>query len=1087
MSMSRCLVSVSSTALVISGMLLTIPRTGWAQIEEIVVTTRKKTESLQDIPIAVSTLGAQQIKRQGIRSIADVTKLSPSVQFDQSFGPADTRVAIRGLSNTRGRSNVAFLVDGVDITTENVISAGSGLLVNQRLLNDVERIEVVKGPQSALYGRAAFAGAISYITKEPGDELETKLSIDAADHGQYQFDGSVSGPVKGLEDVLALRASGVYWKEDGFFKNSVSGQDVGGGEGWGGALTGVFRPADAIKIKARVEYSKEKLRPRPAVRTGGGTQGANLELLEFPVNAVTPFCDAVLADPDSPQSQKDQCLSGQNFQVDFAFCDSLTDPVERDNCLAGKSPDGTMTVVDVSGQGRYIDPTLPCVPLVPGQPCTEPGQLDAPENTLNPNIVVPPLGYGSDTATGLLDFDQFCPPELRDPSKGPGFCVPSSMGEVDDHVKPNGDLITFSEDPFTGKDYPGTRTELLRATIQAEIDMGYGTFTSLTGWTDFNTSDKFDQDNQASGRPDLLASNWLADTDGSTQQFSQELRFQSSFEGPYQFALGGFFWEEERATTDRNYIIACLNHSVNKLAQPGTPDSFPTGPDGRFPAASGLCDGTPDTVDSLARPTITAWQQMALALPPCLFDSNGDPIPDPTGKAGCQQGQRAGAPWRADTEHWSIYGSFDFELAENWTVTLEDRYINETFDLLRPNFSSCSNIALPITQLFSIGLPQESNPVTTAAEDVVCRSEGFLNPNLPSGFDVAGGLNWTLIEGSESSSFHTPKVTVRWLPTDDAMLYFSWAVGQKPGGINQLAAGGTPTTIENERFDSERQEAWEIGWKTAWEAAGFLQVNGAFFFNDYTDKQIGTQVVREQGGQLSLQPVVVNAAAAEVWGAEVEFLWQPKWVEGLNITLAYTFLNAEFVDFKDDTRSLLRSAEVGNCEVVWKDSNDNLVDPNSLFALPSDDTDNLPAGTPTLDAQQFCRLDLSGNKLERSPENAFVFNLNYTAQFGSTGTDWFAETNVTYEDERFVSADNSVKFDDYYLVDMRLGLTGEQWEFLIYVDNVFDDDTIRTGGGGPDFATQVEELGFTAGLGVGNFFGVLPDPRVAGVRMTFMF
>ncbi|MDQ1302885.1 MAG: iron complex outerrane recepter protein, partial [Pseudomonadota bacterium] len=141
-----------------------VPVTVLAQIEEVVVTTRKREENLQDIPLAVSAITAEQIQRQGINSLADVVQNQPSVKFDQSFGPADNRITVRGLSNTRGRSNVAFLIDGIDVTTENLISAGSGLLANRRLLSDVERIEVVKGPQSALFGRSAFAGAISYIT-----------------------------------------------------------------------------------------------------------------------------------------------------------------------------------------------------------------------------------------------------------------------------------------------------------------------------------------------------------------------------------------------------------------------------------------------------------------------------------------------------------------------------------------------------------------------------------------------------------------------------------------------------------------------------------------------------------------------------------------------------------------------------------------------------------------------------------------------------------------------------------------------------------------------------------------------------------
>ena len=129
--------------------LVAVPQSIYAQAEVMVITTRKKAENLQLVPIAVDAITNTQIERRGISGLADVSKLNTSLQFGTGFGPQDTRIAVRGLSNTRGRSNVAILVDGVDVTTENFVSPGSGLLANQRLLNDVERIEVVKGPQSA--------------------------------------------------------------------------------------------------------------------------------------------------------------------------------------------------------------------------------------------------------------------------------------------------------------------------------------------------------------------------------------------------------------------------------------------------------------------------------------------------------------------------------------------------------------------------------------------------------------------------------------------------------------------------------------------------------------------------------------------------------------------------------------------------------------------------------------------------------------------------------------------------------------------------------------------------------------------------
>ena len=260
---------------------LMVPTNGWAQIEEIAVTTRRREENLQEVPIAVTAIDAQTIQRQNINNMFDVAQLDPSMQMDASFTPAGTRITIRGLVNTRGHSNVAILVDGVEVTTEDTIGARNGMLANPRLLNDVERIEVVKVPQSALYGRAAFSGAISYTTKEPGDEFSAKIGVEVGDYGIYQLTGSVGGPIG---DKFGLRADGVGWSHDGFYDNSISGNDVGGGEGYGLVLTGVYEPGDAFKLKLRASYSDDEFDPRPQVKIHADSQE---DVLLYPPDTLT--------------------------------------------------------------------------------------------------------------------------------------------------------------------------------------------------------------------------------------------------------------------------------------------------------------------------------------------------------------------------------------------------------------------------------------------------------------------------------------------------------------------------------------------------------------------------------------------------------------------------------------------------------------------------------------------------------------------------------------------------------------------------------------------------------------------------------
>ena len=143
-------------------MLVATPMSMAQVIEEITVTARKKAENLQDVPISVNVITSDMLDRMGIKDLQDVTKLDPSLVFDRGFAPDDIRVVVRGIDNGRGRPVVATVIDGVDISSEALATAGASQLISPRLI-DIERVEIVKGPQIALYGRTAFAGALSLI------------------------------------------------------------------------------------------------------------------------------------------------------------------------------------------------------------------------------------------------------------------------------------------------------------------------------------------------------------------------------------------------------------------------------------------------------------------------------------------------------------------------------------------------------------------------------------------------------------------------------------------------------------------------------------------------------------------------------------------------------------------------------------------------------------------------------------------------------------------------------------------------------------------------------------------------------------
>jgi outer membrane receptor protein involved in Fe transport len=243
-----------------------------AQIEEIVVTTRKRSENLQDVPIVVTAFTAASIERKGIVDLGDVAKYTSGLNLDEGFNKQDTRIVIRGLSPTRGRQNVAILQDEVDISSLAQATAGGSFVINPRLL-DVERIEVVKGPHSALYGRSAFNGAVNYITKKPGDEFYGNAQLDVGTHEKGEARASLMGPVIDGRLSLGINASG--WHFGGDYKSANTGIGLNGGDGYGFAGTAVFTPHDLLTFILRTEVSHDKFGPEARVN-------------KFPTNAPLP-------------------------------------------------------------------------------------------------------------------------------------------------------------------------------------------------------------------------------------------------------------------------------------------------------------------------------------------------------------------------------------------------------------------------------------------------------------------------------------------------------------------------------------------------------------------------------------------------------------------------------------------------------------------------------------------------------------------------------------------------------------------------------------------------------------------------------
>jgi iron complex outermembrane recepter protein len=221
--------------------------------EVIIVTARRLEENLQSVPLTIRAFTAADIERENIRDLNDVARLSAGLTYDLGGFPNDTRPAVRGMQSERGRPSVAIMLDGQDLSGENLSIAGGTSGIASDLI-DLERIELVKGPQSTLYGRNAFAGAINYISKAPSFKSETKLSVELATGGQIATTASFTGPV--IEDKLAIRINAAFREADGFWTNPVNGGPLGAQSSRGGTLAFLLTPNSALDITARYQTSK---------------------------------------------------------------------------------------------------------------------------------------------------------------------------------------------------------------------------------------------------------------------------------------------------------------------------------------------------------------------------------------------------------------------------------------------------------------------------------------------------------------------------------------------------------------------------------------------------------------------------------------------------------------------------------------------------------------------------------------------------------------------------------------------------------------------------------------------------------------
>ena len=218
------------------------------RIPVIVVTATKREQTLQETPVAVSVVSAEEIEAAEIQDLLDLQTLVPSLAVRQGQTSGNTTFFIRGFGNGQ---NAIGLEPSVGVFIDGVYRSRSAAAISD--LPNLERVEVLRGPQSTLFGKNASAGVISVTTRKPQFEFAGRLESSIGNHDHRRFDAFVTGPIT---ENLAASLSGNYNRRDGFFEDLGTGADYNQRDRWGVRGDILWEPSLDVSFRLIADYDK---------------------------------------------------------------------------------------------------------------------------------------------------------------------------------------------------------------------------------------------------------------------------------------------------------------------------------------------------------------------------------------------------------------------------------------------------------------------------------------------------------------------------------------------------------------------------------------------------------------------------------------------------------------------------------------------------------------------------------------------------------------------------------------------------------------------------------------------------------------
>ncbi|MGB2219049.1 MAG: TonB-dependent receptor [Henriciella sp.] len=286
-------------------------------LSTIMVTATKREATLQDVPVAVSVVDQVDIKRAEIQDLGDLQSVVPSLRVGQLQSSANTNFIIRGFGN--GANNVG-IEPSVGVFIDGVYRSRSSAQISD--LPNLERVEVLRGPQSTLFGKNASAGVISIVTGKP--QFETGGSVEASlgNYDSVRLKGDITGP---LSETVAYSISGNINQRDGYANDLNTGKNVNQRDRWGVRGQLLFVPNEDLEVRMIGDFDKIDEICCVAGNLINGPTGAVIELLGGQLDGGNPFSYDVYNNFDSTNNIENSGLSLQaNYDMGFATLTSIT-------------------------------------------------------------------------------------------------------------------------------------------------------------------------------------------------------------------------------------------------------------------------------------------------------------------------------------------------------------------------------------------------------------------------------------------------------------------------------------------------------------------------------------------------------------------------------------------------------------------------------------------------------------------------------------------------------------------------------------------------------------------------------------------